>query len=460
MLTETAMIQSDNHPMFSPMLAGRSRPLSGEGSVPGDKSISHRALILSGLAVGESEVTGLLEGEDVLATADAMRTVGADVHRDGSGLWRINGVGIGTLLEPTDPLDFGNSGTGARLMMGVIGGHGISARFDGDDSLRKRPMGRVLAPLKEIGAHVLESAEGERLPLVLKGAVDPIPITYTLPVPSAQVKSAVLLAGLNAPGETTVIEPAATRDHTERMLRHFDAEIGIRDHAHGRRITLTGRPELRPRAIDVPGDPSSAAFPLVAALIVAGSDILLRKVMMNPTRIGLIDTLLEMGARIEVENKRWFGGEEVADLRVRASRLRGVDVPAERAPSMIDEYPVLAVAAAYAEGATHMNGLHELRVKESDRLAAVAAGLAANGVRHRIEGDDLVVEGGAGRVAGGGMVATQLDHRIAMSFLVMGLASETPVTVDDSRMIATSFPDFVPLMRDLGAAIGVGETTA
>ena len=459
MLTATTMVQSVDPHQNGPASAARGGPLSGDCKVPGDKSISHRALILSGLAVGESEVAGLLEGEDVIATADAMRAFGADVDRDGSGIWRVNGVGVGTLLEPEAGLDFGNSGTGARLMMGVVGGHGITARFDGDESLRKRPMGRVLAPLKEIGARVLESAEGERLPLVLRGALDPIPVTYTLPVPSAQVKSAVLLAGLNAPGETTVIEPAATRDHTERMLRHFGAEIVVRGDAGGRRITLTGRPDLKPRAIDVPGDPSSAAFPLVAALIVPGSDIRLGAVMMNPTRTGLIQTLLEMGAEIDVENRRRFGGEEVADLRVRASRLRGVDVPADRAPSMIDEYPVLAVAAAYAEGPTRMNGLHELRVKESDRLAAVAAGLAANGVGHRLAGDDLIVEGGAGRVAGGGMVKTHLDHRIAMAFLVMGLASESPVTIDDARMIATSFPDFVPLMRDLGADIGVLHMT-
>lgn len=445
--------------MTGPLSAGRSRPLAGEGSVPGDKSISHRALILSALAVGESEVRGLLEGEDVLATAEAVRALGADVHRDASGVWRINGVGVGTLLEPTDTLDFGNSGTGVRLMMGVVGGHGIVARFDGDESLRKRPMVRVLAPLQEIGARVLESADGHRLPLVLEGALDPIPISYALPVPSAQVKSAVLLAGLNAPGETTVIEPAATRDHTERMLRHFGAEIGIRDHADGRHVTLTGRPDLRPCAINVPGDPSSAAFPLVAALVVPGSDVLLPEVMMNPTRTGLIETLLEMGARIDVENRRWFGGEDVADLRVRASELRGVDVPAGRAPSMIDEYPVLAVAAAYAEGTTRMTGLHELRVKESDRLAAVAAGLAANGVRHRIDGDDLIVEGGAGHVAGGGVVETHLDHRIAMSFLVMGLAADVPVTIDDGRMIATSFPAFVALMRALGASIDAAEMT-
>jgi 3-phosphoshikimate 1-carboxyvinyltransferase len=336
--------------------------------------------------------------------------------------------------------------------MGVVAGHGISATFDGDASLRKRPMRRVLDPLLQMGAEVASEAEGGRLPLTLTGTADPIPVTYETPVASAQVKSAVLFAALNSPGTTTVIEKEATRDHTEKMLAHFGAGITVEKHgAHGRKIVLTGRPELKPNKVVVPADPSSAAFPLVAGLIVPGSEIVIDGVMDNPLRTGLVTTLLEMGARIETKNRRTEGGEDVVDLIVHASNLRSVDVPAERAPSMIDEYPVLAVAAAFAEGTTRMRGLHELRVKESDRLAAVHAGLIANGVDARIEGDDLLVTGGP--VRGGGTVATHLDHRIAMSFLVMGLASETPVTIDDGAMIATSFPDFVPLMAGLGADI-------
>jgi 3-phosphoshikimate 1-carboxyvinyltransferase len=404
------------------------------------------------LARGRTEVTGLLEGEDVLATARACAALGAKVERAGPGRWTVDGVGGGALLEPEGPLDFGNAGTGCRLMMGVVAGHGITARFDGDASLRKRPMERVLEPLRLVGAEVVDSAPGGRVPLTLRGALDALPITYVTPVPSAQVKSAVLLAGLNAPGLTTVIEREPTRDHTEKMLAGFGAEVRVEpDGAHGRRITLTGQPELRPQSVAVPADPSSAAFPLVAALLVPGSSVVLRGVMLNPTRTGLLTTLVEMGARIAFENRRSEGGEEVADLVVESSELTGVEVPPERAPSMIDEYPVLAVAAAFARGRTAMRGLAELRAKESDRLAAVAAGLAANGVRHAIEGDDLVVEGG--EVPGGGTVPTHLDHRIAMSFLVMGLASGRPVTVDDAATIATSFPDFVPLMQGLGARI-------
>jgi 3-phosphoshikimate 1-carboxyvinyltransferase len=349
-------------------------------------------------------------------------------------------------------LDFGNAGTGSRLMMGVVAGHGVTAVFDGDASLRKRPMRRVLDPLVKMGAEVVEQAEGGRLPMTLAGTPDPIPITYETPVPSAQVKSAVLLAALNSPGKTTVIEREATRDHTEKLLAHFGAEISVRPHGdHGREIVLTGRPELQPNKVIVPGDPSSAAFPLVAALIVPGSDIVIEGAMDNPLRTGLVTTLLEMGASIEATNRRTEGGEDVADLRVRASSLTGVTVPAERAPSMIDEFPVLAVAASFASGTTRMCGLAELRVKESDRLAAVADGLKACGVICEIEGDDLIVHGG--KVLGGGPVATHLDHRIAMSFLVMGLASENAVTVDDGAMIATSFPDFVPLLASLGAEI-------
>jgi 3-phosphoshikimate 1-carboxyvinyltransferase len=360
-------------------------------------------------------------------------------------------MGVGTLLEPKSTLDFGNAGTGSRLMMGVISGHPIRATFDGDASLRKRPMGRIIEPLIRMGARVVEAAEGNRLPLVLQGARDAIPIEYVTPVPSAQVKSAVLFCGLNAPGETSVIENEATRDHTETMLRFFGAEIASEPFgAYGRKITLKGQPELTPRPIVVPADPSSAAFPIVAALIVPGSEIVIRSVMMNPLRIGLITTLREMGAEITELAARIEGGENVADLRVRHSELSGVSVPAERAPSMIDEYPILAVAASFARGETRMNGLRELRVKESDRLAAVAAGLAANGVAHEVIGDDLVVSGAGRPVPGGGMVPTHLDHRIAMSFLVMGMASEKPVAIDDAETIGTSFPGFVALMSRLG----------
>ncbi|WP_284178274.1 3-phosphoshikimate 1-carboxyvinyltransferase [Rhabdaerophilum sp. SD176] len=437
-----------------PLQAERGGPLRGRVRVPGDKSISHRSLILGLLSVGETRVTGLLEGEDVLRTADAARALGATVEHLGPGEWRVRGMGIGTLLEPRGTLDFGNAGTGSRLMMGVVGGHPIRATFDGDASLRKRPMGRILDPLKRMGVTVIDVAEGNRLPLTLQGARDSIPIEYTTPVASAQIKSAVLFAGLNAPGETIVIEPEASRDHTEKMLAYFGAEIRSEPAGtHGRRITLKGRPELSPRPIVVPADPSSAAFPIVAALIVPGSDVIIESVMMNPLRTGLLTTLLEMGASIEELDSRVEGGERVADLRIRHSPLRGVDVPAERAPSMIDEYPVLAVAAAFASGETRMRGLQELRVKESDRLAAVADGLAANGVAHQIVGDDLIVSGSGRAAPGGGLVATHMDHRIAMSFLIMGLASDKAVGVDDTSFIATSFPDFVPMMTRLGGAL-------
>ncbi|WP_150287806.1 3-phosphoshikimate 1-carboxyvinyltransferase [Rhabdaerophilum calidifontis] len=434
-----------------PLRAGRAAALSGTIIVPGDKSISHRALIFGLLSVGETRVSGLLEGEDVLRTAAAARALGATVDHLAPGEWRVRGLGIGTLLEPEAPLDFGNAGTGSRLMMGVIGGHPITARFDGDASLRKRPMGRILDPLRRMGVEVLDVAAGERMPLTIRGARDCIPITYETPVASAQIKSAVLFCGLNAPGETVVIEREASRDHTEKMLAFFGAEVRSEPFgAHGRRVVLKGRPELVPQPIRVPADPSSAAFPIVAALIVPGSEIVVRAVMMNPLRTGLITTLREMGGDIVELDRREEGGEIVADLRVRHSDLRGVDVPAERAPSMIDEYPILAVAAAFAAGETRMNGLQELRVKESDRLQAVADGLAANGIAHRIEGDDLVVGGLAGARRGGGLVRTHMDHRIAMSFLVMGLAADAPVAVDDTAFIATSFPDFLPLMTRLG----------
>ena len=426
-------------------MRGRFRP-------PGDKSISHRCFIFGLLAVGTTHITGLLEGEDVMHTGEACRALGARIERHGAGEWTVAGVGVGSLLPPRQTLDFGNAGTGARLMMGVVGGGGVTAAFDGDASLRKRPMRRILDPLERMGAQVLSQGEGGRCPVVLKGTTDPVPIEYRTPVASAQIKSAVLLAGLNSPGDTTVVEVEATRDHTEAMLRHFGADVTVEPFGvHGRRITLRGRPELRPSPIAVPADPSSAAFALVAALIVPGSDIVIEGVMMNPLRIGLITTLREMGASIEALGTRLEGGETVADLRVRASDLSGVDVPEARAPSMIDEYPVLAVAAAFATGTTRMRGLHELRVKESDRLAAVAAGLAQAGVSHAVEGDDLVVEGGAGFVRGGGLVETHLDHRIAMSFLCLGLGADQPMGIDDEAMIATSFPSFKATMAALGA---------
>jgi 3-phosphoshikimate 1-carboxyvinyltransferase len=419
--------------------------------VPGDKSISHRALILAALTVGETTINGLLEGEDVLHTAGAMRALGARVERAGDFSWRVHGVGVGGFAQPTRALDFGNSGTGVRLAIGAVAGAPITASFDGDESLRSRPMRRVLDPLEKMGARVVEISDQGRVPLTLQGAADPIPIVYETPVPSAQLKSAVLLAGLAAPGETTVLEAEATRDHTERLLKHFGAKVTSKPHGeHGRRVVLQGQPELEPANVIVPADPSSAAFPLVAALIVPGSELILDAVMTNPLRTGLLATLREMGASIEVLEKRDDGGEEVADLRVRTSVLKGVEVPPERAPSMIDEYPILAVVASFAEGVTRMRGLKELRVKESDRLAATAEMLRANGVTVEIENDDLIVLG-KGRPAGGGEVKTQMDHRIAMSALVMGLGSENAMRIDNSAFIATSFPGFVELMRGLGA---------
>jgi 3-phosphoshikimate 1-carboxyvinyltransferase len=382
-----------------------------------------------------------------------MRALGASVERTGEGAWRVHGVGVGGFRQPSGVLDFGNSATGCRLVMGTVATCPITATFDGDASLRKRPMQRILDPVTLMGARATQMAEGGRLPITVTGAREPIPIVYRTPVPSAQIKSAVLLAGLGAPGETTVIESEASRDHTEKMLAHFGAEVTVSpEGAHGRRIALKGQPELHPAPVVVPADPSSAAFPMVAALIVPGSDVILTDVMTNPLRTGLITTLREMGAHIEALNLRSDVGEEMADFRVRSSSLKGVDVPAERAPSMIDEYPILAVAAAFAEGTTRMRGLKELRVKESDRLAAVADGLKANGVAVEIEGDDLIVHG-RGRAPGGGSVTTHMDHRIAMAFLMMGLASDKPVGIDDASFIATSFPSFVPMMRGLGAEL-------
>jgi 3-phosphoshikimate 1-carboxyvinyltransferase len=439
----------------TPLTARRNGPLKGHARVPGDKSISIRALILGSLTVGETQISGLLEGEDVLHTAQTLRELGAELDRRGGGAWRVRGVGVAGFAEPARTLDFGNSGTGCRLMFGAVAGCPITASFDGDASLRTRPMRRILDPLERMGARTLSSTDG-RLPLTLAGARDPIPIAFEPSVPSAQLKSAALLAGLAAPGETVVTEREATRDHTEKMLQHFGAQVRVEpagEGGAGRRITLTGQPELAPAPIVVPADPSSAAFPLIAALITPGSDVLLEGVMMNPLRTGLLTTLAEMGASVERLAVRTEGGEEVADLRVRGGQaLRGVEVPAARAPSMIDEYPVLAVAAAFAEGETVMRGLKELRVKESDRLGATAALLRNNGVEVDIDRDDLIVQG-RGRAPGGGLVTTHMDHRIAMSALVMGLASEQPVKIDDGAFIATSFPGFVALMRSLGAEL-------
>lgn len=437
------------------MTSRRGAALSGQALIPGDKSVSHRALILGTLAVGETRIEGLLEGEDVLDTARAMRAFGAEVTRNDDGIWHVHGVGVGGLREPGDVIDCGNSGTGVRLIMGMMATTPIAATFTGDASLRARPMGRITEPLALFGA-TAHGRRGGRLPMTITGAADPVPVSYSLPVASAQVKSAILLAGLNAPGETQVIEGVATRDHTERMLRGFGAQVAVEDEARGRVIRLTGRPELRPQNLVVPRDPSSAAFPVCAALIAEGSDILVPGIGLNPTRAGLYDTLREMGADLEYENPRQEGGEPVADLRARFSAgLQGIEVPPERAASMIDEYPVLSVVAAFAEGPTLMRGVGELRVKECDRIDAMARGLRAAGVEVE-EGEDWwIVHGrGFGNVAGGVTVETRLDHRIAMSFLVMGLATNQPMTVDDGTVIATSFPIFESLMTGIGATVG------
>ncbi len=439
-----------------PATASRSENLKGTVTIPGDKSISHRSFMFGGLASGETRITGLLEGEDVINTGRAMSAMGAKIRKDGD-TWIINGTGNGALLAPDAPLDFGNAGTGCRLTMGLVGVYDFASTFIGDASLSSRPMGRVLNPLREMGVQV-EASAGDKLPVTLKGPRTPAPITYRVPMASAQVKSAVLLAGLNTPGITTVIEPVMTRDHTEKMLAGFGAALSVETDAEGvRTIRLEGRGKLVGQTIAVPGDPSSTAFPLVAAILVPGSDITIRNVLMNPTRTGLILTLQDMGADIEILEPRLAGGEDVADLRVRHAELKGVTVPEERAPSMIDEYPILAIAAAFARGETIMNGLEELRVKESDRLSAVANGLKLNGVEC-VEGEaSLTVTGRPdGKGYGtpkGASVRTHLDHRIAMSFLVMGLAAEHPVTVDDATMIATSFPEFMDLMTGLGARI-------
>ncbi len=437
----------------SPIESRRAAPLKGTVAVPGDKSISHRALMLAGLAVGETAIEGLLEGTDVLATARAMATLGVDVRQGEDGVWRVSGVGVGGCREPEHVLDLGNAGTAARLLMGIAATHPFTTHFTGDASLCSRPMERVAEPLALIGARIV-ARHGCRLPLAVIGCESPVPVSYEPPVPSAQVKSAVLLAALNAPGETTVVEPIATRDHTERLLRHFGAELRRVDREDGGgAITLVGQPELGARSVAVPGDPSSAAFLVAAALVVPGSSLSLPNVGVNDTRTGLFTTLREMGADIEMSDCRDVAGEPVADLRVRSSALSGVSVPAARAPAMIDEYPIVAVAASFARGETVLNGVGELRFKESDRLDAIASGLKACGVAVGIDEDSLVVGGCDGPPPGGGRIETRLDHRIAMAFLVLGMASRRPVAIDDAGPIGTSFPGFVEQLNRLGASI-------
>lgn len=440
-----------------PMTSTPCGPLSGVAEVPGDKSISHRSLILGAMAVGETRITGLLEGEDVLDTAKAMRAFGAEVTKHDDGSWSVHGVGVGGFAEPENVIDCGNSGTGVRLIMGAMASSPITATFTGDASLNGRPMARVTDPLGLFGTQTV-GRKGGRLPMTIVGAADPVPVHYKVPVPSAQVKSAVLLAGLNAPGQTVVIEKEATRDHSERMLAGFGADITVEDTDEGRVITLTGRPELKPQVIAVPRDPSSAAFPVCAALLTPGSDVVVPGIGLNPTRAGLFTTLRDMGADLTYENEREEGGEPVADLRARYSpNMQGIEVPPERAASMIDEYPVLSVVAANATGVTMMAGVKELRVKESDRIDAMARGLRANGVTVD-EGDDWwsVTGLGIGNVPGGGTCESFLDHRIAMSFMVMGMGAKAPVSVDDGGPIATSFPIFEPLMASLGANVARG----
>ena len=439
-----------------PLVSSASGPLSGTITPPGDKSISHRSIMLGGIASGMTTVRGLLEGEDVLHTVAALRALGAKIAKDGE-VWRIEGNGLDGLKAPASALDMGNSGTSARLLIGLLGTRPFASSFTGDASLCKRPMGRVITPLEQMGAK-FESQPGGRLPLMVTGAAKPTPITYKLPVASAQVKSAVLLAGLSANGVTTVIETVPSRDHTENMLRQFGAKLTIEKRQDGTEaISVTGPAQLRGQDIIVPADISSAAFPLVAALVRPGSALTLNNVGINPRRAGLIQSLQEMGANITPSNQREACGEPVADLTVKAGTLKGITVPTARVPSMIDEYPILAMAAACAVGTTRMCGLGELRVKESDRLALVSEGLKACGARVEIEGDDLIVHGNGKPPRGGATIATSMDHRIAMSFLVLGMATPEPITIDDSRMIATSFPGFVAMMNGLGAKIKVQE---
>lgn len=433
----------------TPLKSSKSTSLSGKINVPGDKSISHRSLMLSSIAIGTAKITGILEGEDVIATANALRKLGVNIKKE-NDIWYVDGVGVGGLHEPEAVLDMGNAGTGARLMMGLVSPYNFNTIFTGDASLCKRPMARVTVPLEKMGARFL-TRSGNRLPLTVIGSSELIPITYELPVASAQVKSAIILAGINTPGITTVIENEATRDHTELMLRGLGAEITTQEKEGKRHISIKGYPKLKTIDIKVPSDPSSAAFPIVAAIITPDSEITVKNVCMNPNRTGLFITLQEMGADITIFNERVEAGEQVADITARSSKLKGIKVPASRAPSMIDEYPVLSVAASVAEGTTIMEGLAELKVKESNRLQAIADGLVENGVKCEVGEESLTVHGG--KVQGGGLVKTHMDHRIAMSFLIMGMVSENPITVDDGEMINTSFPGFVEIMNKAGTKI-------
>jgi 3-phosphoshikimate 1-carboxyvinyltransferase len=443
--------------MLVPFRSSKAAPLKGYARIPGDKSISHRALMLALLAEGETMIGGLLEGDDVLNTASACRALGARIVNDGDGLWRVFGVGLGRIREPLHPLDMGNSGTSTRLLAGLIASHGISAVLTGDESLSRRPMGRIIDPLSLMGARFIARKKG-CLPMALQGTDHATSIAYTLPVPSAQVKSAILLAGLNAHGRTVVTEGKPTRDHSEHMLRHFGVDVQIKDEDQGvQSISLEGGQVLRGCAVDVPGDPSSAAFPAVAACLVAGSDIVLNSIGINPRRIGLYESLRDMGASIVFTNEREAGGERIADIMIKSSALHGIDVPPERVPGMIDEFPILAMAASCAQGTTRMQGLSELRVKESDRLAMIASGLTACGVSLEMGEDSLTIHGTGKPPKGGATVDTAFDHRIAMSFLILGMVTDETVTIDDGRAIRTSFPPFMSLMNDLGAAITVME---
>ena len=451
--TTSERADMSSHDAVIPMSSQKCFALTGQADVPGDKSISHRSLILGALSVGETRIEGLLEGDDVLSTGKAMRAFGAEVVNNGGGAWSVYGVGVGGFAEPDCIIDCGNSGTSARLIMGAMATSPISATFVGDSSLNKRPMGRVTDPLALFGAQA-HGRSGGRLPLTITGADEPVPVLYEVPMPSAQVKSAILFAGLNAPGQTVVIEKEATRDHTERMLTGFGAELSVEDTEKGRVITLMGQPELRPQHITIPRDPSSAAFPVCAALIVEGSDVLVPNIGLNPTRAGVFYTLQEMGADLTFENMREEGGEPVADLRAKYSpNMQGIEVPPERAASMIDEYPILSVVASFAHGVTRMHGVGELRVKESDRIEAMATGLREAGVTVEDGPDWWHVHGLEGAVPGGNTAATHLDHRIAMSFLILGLGAENGMSIDDGVPVATSFPIFETLMADLGASI-------
>ena len=448
------MTPANPHP-FHLTTAG---PLKGTITVPGDKSISHRALMLGALAVGETRISGLLEGEDVLATAAAMRAMGATITRSAPGDWQVHGVGVGGLLQPQQALDMGNSGTSTRLLMGLVASHPLTVTFTGDASLSRRPMARVIDPLSLIGAQITATPgpdnKGGRLPLTLTGLCPAVPLEYTLPVASAQVKSALLLAGLNTPGHTIIHEPIPTRDHSERMLQGFGATLHIEHTPKGRTITLIGEAELKPQTLTIPGDPSSAAFPMVAALLVPGSDVTITNIGLNPTRSGLITVLQAMGADITLKNPRTIGGEPVADLHIRHSPLTGIDIPPDIAPAMIDEFPILFIAAAHAQGTTRTTGLEELRVKESDRLRTMAKGLAQIGVKVEEHPDGLTIHGHAGNpLPGGATIETHLDHRIAMSFAIASLTSRAPITIDDATPINTSFPTFLPLMQSLGAEV-------